>query len=84
MDILSKLVEIDTDSVVKTGYDQCASIIVEEAQRNALDVEIVDGEVGAKDGLSRPNVIVPMQSWETLIPVFPKSRFFIAFTLNYI
>lgn len=60
--LLSKMVEIDTESVSKKGYERCASIIVEEAERNSLDVEIIDGEKGAKDGLSRPNVIVTLDS----------------------
>jgi len=62
IDLLSKMVEINTDSVSKKGYDKCASLIVEEAERNALDVEIIDGEKGAKDGLSRPNVIVTLDA----------------------
>ncbi|MCK4478175.1 ArgE/DapE family deacylase [Candidatus Bathyarchaeota archaeon] len=57
---LSKMIEIDTESVSKKGYDKCASIIVKEAEGNSLDVEIIDGEKGAKDGLSRPNVIVTL------------------------
>ncbi len=56
------MVEIDTDSVTKKGYDKCASIIVEEARRNSLDVEIINGEKAAKDGLSRPNVIVTLDA----------------------
>jgi succinyl-diaminopimelate desuccinylase len=59
---LSKMVEVDTDSVSKKGYDKCASIIMEEAQRSKLDVEVIDGEKGAKDGLYRPNVIVTLDS----------------------
>ena len=62
IDFLSKMVEIDTESVSKKGYDKCASVIVEEAERNSLDVEIVNGEKGAKDGLSRPNVIVTLEA----------------------
>ena len=62
IDFLSKMVEIDTESVSKKGYDRCASLIVEEAERNSLDVEIVNGEKGAKDGLSRPNVIVTIDA----------------------
>jgi len=62
IDLLSKLVEIDTESVSKKGYGRCASLIVEEAQRNSLDVEIIDGEKGAKDGLYRPNVIVTLNA----------------------
>ena len=60
--LLSKLVELDTDSVSKKGYEKCAQVIVEEAEQNSLDVEIIDGEKGAKDGLSRPNVIVTLDS----------------------
>ncbi|UCH31840.1 MAG: ArgE/DapE family deacylase [Candidatus Bathyarchaeota archaeon] len=60
IDILKRLVEIDTESVSKEGYDKCSSIIVEEARKNSLDVEIINGEEGAKDGLSRPNVIVAL------------------------
>lgn len=60
--LLSKMVEIDTESVSKKGYEECAAIIVEEARRNSLDVEIINGEKAAKDGLSRPNVIVTLDS----------------------
>ncbi len=62
IDLLSRLVEINTESVPKKGYSECASIIVEEAENNFLKAEIVDGEKGAKDGLSRPNVIVTLDS----------------------
>lgn len=60
--LLSRMVEIDTDSVTKKGYDECASVILEEAERNSLDAEIVNGEKAAKDGLSRPNVIVSLDT----------------------
>jgi succinyl-diaminopimelate desuccinylase len=62
INLLSRLVEINTESVPKRGYNECASIIVEEAENNSLKAEIVDGEKGAKDGLSRPNVIVTLDS----------------------
>ena len=62
INLISKLVEINTESVPKKGYSECASVIIEEAENNALTVEIVDGEKGAKDGLSRPNVIVTLDS----------------------
>jgi succinyl-diaminopimelate desuccinylase len=62
INLLSRLVEINTESVPKRGYDKCASIIVEEAENNSLKAELVDGEKGAKDGLSRPNVIVTLDS----------------------
>lgn len=62
IDLLSRLVKINSESVPKTGYDKCATIIIEEAKNNSLKWEIVDGEKGAKDGLSRPNVIVTLDS----------------------
>lgn len=62
IDLLSRMVEIDTDSVTKKGYDKCASVIMSEAERNSLDAEIVDGEKAAKDGLSRPNVVVTLDA----------------------
>lgn len=60
--LLSKLVKVNTESISKKGYMKCASIIVEEAKNNSLEWEIVDGERGARDGLSRPNVIVTLDS----------------------
>ena len=60
--LLSKMVEINTESIKKNGYDQCASVIIDEAEKYSLKAEIVNGEKGAKDGLSRPNVIVTLDS----------------------
>jgi succinyl-diaminopimelate desuccinylase len=62
INLLSKMVEVDTESVSKEGYDKCASIIIEAARRNSLATEVIDGEEGAKDGLSRPNVIVTLDT----------------------
>ncbi|MDG6223653.1 MAG: ArgE/DapE family deacylase [Candidatus Bathyarchaeota archaeon] len=62
IELLSRLVEINTESVPKKGYDECAQIIIDEAEKNGLKWEIVDGQKGAKDGLSRPNVIISLDS----------------------
>jgi succinyl-diaminopimelate desuccinylase len=62
INLLSRLVEVNSESVPKKGYSECASIVVEEAEKSSLAVEVVDGEKGAKDGLSRPNVIVTLDS----------------------
>lgn len=59
---LSKMVEVDTDSVSKKGYEKCASIIIQEAEQSKLDAEIIDGEKGAKDGLYRPNIIITLDT----------------------
>ncbi|MCJ7721125.1 hypothetical protein MUO98_01770 [Candidatus Bathyarchaeota archaeon] len=47
IDFLSRLVAINTESVAKKGYRECASLIVDEAESNSLDCIIVDGEKGA-------------------------------------
>lgn len=62
VEFLSRMVEINTDSITKNGYDECASVIVQEAERNSLGVEIINGQKAAKDGLSRPNVIVTLDA----------------------
>ncbi|UCH01778.1 MAG: ArgE/DapE family deacylase [Candidatus Bathyarchaeota archaeon] len=62
LNLLRKLVEINTDSVLKEGYDECASILIEEAQKNSLDVSVIDGEKGAQDGIYRPNIIITLNS----------------------
>ena len=62
LDLLRKLVECNTDAQSKLDYDKCAEILVQEAEANALTVEVIDGEKGAHDGLSRPNVIVTLDA----------------------
>jgi succinyl-diaminopimelate desuccinylase len=51
---------VKTESVPKTGYKECSELIVNEAEMNSLDWMIIDGEKGAKDGLTRPNVVVSL------------------------
>ncbi len=60
--ILSRMVEINTESNSREGYDECASLIVKEAEASSLEAEVVDGEKGARDGISRPNVIVTLDA----------------------
>ena len=60
--LLQRMVEVDTDSVSKKGYDKCASIILDAAKQNSLDAEVIDGEEAAKDGLSRPNIILTLDA----------------------
>ena len=60
LDFLSRLVAVKTESVPKTGYKECSELIVNEAEMNSLDWMIIDGEKGAKDGLTRPNVVVSL------------------------
>jgi succinyl-diaminopimelate desuccinylase len=60
--LLNKLVECNTDAQSKLEYNKCAEILVQEAEANALTVEIIDGEKGARDGVSRPNVIATLDT----------------------
>jgi succinyl-diaminopimelate desuccinylase len=57
IDFLSRLVEIDTDSNVKTGYVACADVIKKEAESIGLRTEVYDSIDVAPDKKPRPNVI---------------------------
>jgi succinyl-diaminopimelate desuccinylase len=58
LSFLSKLVQTNTDSKLRYDYDKCAALIEEEARLYSLESKIINGEKGADDGISRPNVIV--------------------------
>ncbi len=55
--ILSRIVEVDTDVMKKTGYVECAKILREEAEAIGLKVEVYDSVDYAGDGISRPNLV---------------------------
>lgn len=57
IDFLSRLVEIDTDSNLKTGYVACADVIKKEAESIGLRTEVYDSVDIAPDKKPRPNVI---------------------------
>lgn len=57
IDFLSRLVEIDTDSNLKTGYVACADVIKKEAESIGLSTEVYDSVDIAPDKKPRPNVI---------------------------
>jgi succinyl-diaminopimelate desuccinylase len=57
IDFLSRLVEIDTDSNLKTGYVACADVIKKEAESIGLRTEVHDSVDVAPDKKPRPNVI---------------------------
>ena len=58
IDFLSRLVEIDTDSNLKTGYVACADVIRKEAESIGLRTEVYDSVEVASDKKPRPSVIV--------------------------
>lgn len=55
MDLLSRLVGIDSDSNVKTGYVECADVIKKEAESIGLKTEVYDSAELAADKKPRPN-----------------------------
>jgi len=58
IDLLSRLVEVNTDSNLKTGYVECASVIKKEAEAIGLRTEIHDSAELAADKKPRPNLLV--------------------------
>lgn len=62
IDFLSRLVEIDTDSNLKTGYSACADIIKNEAESVGLRTEIYDSVEVSPDKKPRPNVIARLDA----------------------
>lgn len=69
IDFLSRLVEIDTDSNLKSGYSACAEVIRKEAESVGLKTEICDSAEAAPDKKARPNVIARLDvgARETLL-----------------
>lgn len=57
IDFLSRLVEIETDSNLKTGYAACADVIKKEAESIGLKTEVHDSAELSPDKKTRPNVI---------------------------
>jgi len=57
IDFLSRLVEIETDSNLKTGYAACADVIKKEAESIGLNTDVYDSAEISPDKKARPNVI---------------------------
>jgi succinyl-diaminopimelate desuccinylase len=62
LDFLSRLVEIDTDSNLKTGYLECADVIRKEAESIGLKIESHDSVQLATDGKPRPSIVVRLDA----------------------
>ena len=61
VELLSKLVSLDTDSNEKKNYDKCCRLISDEAKQLGLDAQILDGKTVLKnDERPRPNVVVTL------------------------
>jgi len=57
IDLLSRLVEINSDSNLKTGYVECANLIRREVEAMGLKAEVYDSAELAADRKPRPNVV---------------------------
>lgn len=57
IDLLSRLVEVNSDSTLKTGYVECANLVKREAEAIGLQTEVYDSAELASDRKPRPNVV---------------------------
>jgi succinyl-diaminopimelate desuccinylase len=61
IDLLSKLVSLDTDSNEKRNYQECSELLLNEAKKLGLGAQILDGKVVLKgDNRPRPNVVIDL------------------------
>lgn len=57
LDLLGKLVSINTDVSKKERYSECATLISKEMKAIGLDVKVYDPVSKTEDGKPRPNVV---------------------------
>jgi succinyl-diaminopimelate desuccinylase len=62
VELLSRMVEIDTNVATGEGYREFAKHMVEEARHLGLEVKVHDAVIEATDGRSRPNIIVNLNA----------------------
>lgn len=62
IDLLSRLVEINSDSNLKTGYIECAEVIKKEVESIGLKTEIYDSAELAQDKKPRPNLVARLET----------------------
>ena len=62
IELLSRLVEIDSDANLKTGYVECADLIRKEVEAIGLKTEICDSVELSADKKPRPNVVAKLDA----------------------
>jgi len=62
LDFLSRLVEINSDANLKSGYVECADLIRKEADNIGLKTEVHDSGDLSSDKKPRPNVVARLDS----------------------
>jgi succinyl-diaminopimelate desuccinylase len=61
VDLLSRLVSLDTNSNEKRNYKECSQLLLNEAKKLGLSAEIFDGKAVLKgDDRPRPNVVIDL------------------------
>jgi len=60
LELLSKLVGIDTNAQTKTGYAACSEVIRIEAEKLGFKVRVYDSAKLAPDKMSRPNLVIDL------------------------
>ncbi len=58
-EFLRQLVELDTNSIEKVNYPQCAEVLMDYCKDVGLEVEVFDSEGG---GISQPNIVATMDA----------------------
>lgn len=58
-EFLGRLVELDTNSIDKNNYPQCAEVLMDYCKDAGLEVEVFDSEHG---GISQPNVVATLDA----------------------
>jgi succinyl-diaminopimelate desuccinylase len=60
LNVLKKIVAVNSDSITKSGYKECASIVADEAEKIGLKVEVFDSKLKSPDKLPRPSVVATL------------------------
>ncbi len=60
LDLLSRLVPIETNAITKNGYIECSELIRKEAEELGLKSRIYDSGDSSDDRKPRPNVVVDL------------------------
>lgn len=60
IEILKKIIPINTNALEKINYKKCAEIIIEEAKKIGLKINVYDSMKLAGDNISRPNIVASL------------------------
>ncbi|MGQ9781217.1 MAG: ArgE/DapE family deacylase [Nitrososphaeria archaeon] len=71
LEVLRKVVSVNSDSVTKQGYSECSETVASEAEKIGLEVKVYDSKAKTEDNLTRPNVVATLDvgARETLLGI---------------